>query len=129
MKLRIASVLIGLLLAGCGKGDEDAQRGRVEREMKVWLTSKVHTFRVAAEDLQKAAPTPSGRGWDAAQDARAIATMKEAWGRAREAYELVEGAVAPLFPESDTATDARYDDFLATLGAQGDRAPFDDQGV
>ena len=121
--------LLVLALAGCGKGDEDAQRSRVEREMKAWLVSKVRAFRSAAEALQKAAPTPAGRGWDATQDARAIAAMKDAWGRAREAYELIEGAVAPLFPESDTATDARYDDFLAQLGQQGDSAPFDDQGV
>jgi iron uptake system component EfeO len=42
---------------------------------------------------------------------------------------VIEGAIAPTFPESDTATDARYDDFLATLGGTGDHHPFDDQGV
>lgn len=130
MRMRnIRALLLGLALTGCGKGEEDAHRSRVEREMKVWLVTKVRAFRGAAEELQKAAPTPAGRGWDAAQDAHAIESMKAAWGRAREAYELIEGAVAPLFPESDTATDARYDDFLLQLGAQGDREPFDDQGV
>lgn len=121
--------LLVLALSGCGKGDEEAQRSRVEGEMKAWLVTKVRAFRSAAEDLRGAAPTPAGRGWDATQDAQAIAAMKDAWGRARDAYELIEGAVAPLFPESDTATDARYDDFLLQLGAQGDPAPFDDQGV
>lgn len=126
------ATLMGVLVlatAGCGKADEDAQRARVEREMKQWLVTNVRDFRVAAQDLQQAAPTPSGRGWSATEDAAAISSMKAAWGRARQAYELVEGAIAPIFPDSDTATDARYDDFLTTLGAQGDRTPFDDQGV
>ena len=126
-----ATLISALLLvaSGCGKADEDAQRVRVEREMKQWLVTKVRDFRVAAQDLQQAAPTPRGRGWSATEDAPAISNMKAAWGRARQAYELVEGAIAPIFPDSDTATDARYDDFLTTLGAQGDRTPFDDQGV
>jgi iron uptake system component EfeO len=120
---------VAMTSTACGKGDEDAQRARVEREMKQWLVANVHDFRQAAQDLQNAAPTPQGRGWSASEDAHAIAEMKQAWGRARRAYELVEGAVAPLFPDSDTATDARYDDFLTTLGSEGDRTPFDDQGI
>lgn len=128
--MKLGSMLVCSLLAlACGKADENAQRSRVEREMKEWLVAKVHDFRVAAEDLQKAAPLPTGRGWDKTADAAAITQMKEAWGRARDSYELVEGAIAPLFPDSDTATDARYDDFLTTLGAQGDANAFDDQGV
>lgn len=113
----------------CGKADEEAQRTRVEKEMKQWLVTKIRDFHAAAQDLQRAAPVPAGRGWDKQADAQAIQTMKDAWGRAREAYELVEGAIAPLFPESDTATDARYDDFLTTLGAAGDPKPFDAAGV
>ncbi len=124
-----AALSLSTLAAGCGKADEEAQRTRVEREMKRWLVTKIRDFRVAAEDLQRAAPVTSGRGWDERADAAAIAAMKDAWGRAREAYELVEGAVAPLFPESDTATDARYDDFLTTLGAAGDPKPFDAEGI
>ena len=59
----------------------------------------------------------------------AIATMKRAWIRARAAYENVEGALAPLFPDLDISIDARYDDFLAQLGPQGDEDLFDDKGV
>lgn len=124
-----AVVFLGLALGACGKADESVQRAHVEREMKSWLVGTIRDFRLAAQALQAAAPTPRGRGWSATEDAAAIASMKEAWGRARVAYELVEGAVAPLFPDSDTATDARYDDFLTTLGAAGDPNPFDDQGV
>ena len=120
---------LALVLGGCGKAEDEAQQTRVERSMKAWLTVELASFRNAAAELQQAAPTPSGRGWSAEQDADAIRRMKQAWGRARHAYEVVEGAVAPLFPDSDTATDARYDDFLAALGAAGDPEPFDEQGV
>lgn len=128
-RLGVLTMCAALSLAGCGRADDGAQRARVEKEMKQWLVTKLRDFRVAAEDLQKAAPVTAGRGWDKEADAQAIQAMKDAWGRAREAYELVEGAVAPLFPESDTATDARYDDFLTTLGAAGDPRPFDAEGV
>ncbi len=83
----------------------------------------------AAGDLQRAAPSPADRGWDATKDAAAIAAMKDAWVRARTAYEHVEGALAPLFPDIDVSIDARYDDFLAQLGAAGDTDLFDDEGV
>jgi len=120
---------LAFALASCGKGDDQAQQARIERSMKVWLALGLKAFRGAASDLQQSAPTPSGRGWSALDDAEAISQMKEAWGRARQAYELIEGAVAPLFPDSDTATDARYDDFMAALGPAGDPEPFDDRGV
>jgi iron uptake system component EfeO len=128
-RLGPAWLLLGLLLGGCGRSGDEAEQARVEREMKAWLSSELGHFRVAARELQQAAPTPRGRGWSASDDAAAIARMKQAWGRARGAYELIEGAVAPLFPESDTATDARYDDFLASLGTSGDPQPFDAEGV
>jgi iron uptake system component EfeO len=125
-------VLTGLFataLGGCNKGDDDAQRLRVEGEMKQWLLKNVRDFGKAAAELQQAAPTPPDRGWDAKADAQAIASMKEAWHEARVAYELVEGALAPIFPESDTATDFRYDDFLGVIGGVGDRTPFDGVGI
>lgn len=131
MNLRsLAPWLVPIItLMGCGKADDQAQQTRVEHGMKAWLALELHHFREAAADLQRAAPAPRGRGWNAAEDAEAIQQMKDAWGRARQAYELIEGAVAPLFPDSDTATDARYDDFMATLGVAGDPDPFDDRGV
>jgi len=129
MKSRVACSLLVITLMGCGKGDDQAQQARVERNMKAWLGVELHHFHDAAADLQRAAPTPTGRGWNAVEDADAIRHMKEAWGRMRQAYELVEGAVAPLFPDSDTATDARYDDFMIHLGSAGDPEPFDDKGV
>ena len=125
----LTCALLTIAATACGKADEDAQRARIELEMKRWLLSHVRDFGRAAEDLRKSAPAPADRGWDAQGDAQAIADMKQAWYRGRAAYELVEGALAPTFPESDTATDFRYDDFLGVLGGAGDRKPFDDEGV
>jgi iron uptake system component EfeO len=90
---------------------------------------ELQTLLSAAEDLQRAAPLPPDRGWDAIKDRAAIAAMKGAWIRARTAYERVEGALAPLFPDLDVSIDARYDDFLAQLGPRGDDDLFDDEGV
>jgi iron uptake system component EfeO len=81
----------------------------------------------ASQDLQAAAP--AGKAWDAQADADAIGRMKDAWTRARTAYEHIEGAIAPLFPEIDNSIDARYDDFLQQLNGSGDAYPFDDTGV
>jgi hypothetical protein len=61
-KLAMVFGAICVTTSSCGRGDEDAQRARVEREMKQWLVAKVHDFRAAAEDLQRAAPTPRARG-------------------------------------------------------------------
>src|SRR5690242_10501830 len=97
--------------------------------MKRVLADQVEVWLSASRELQAAAPLPSGRGWDAQADAQAIAAMKAAWHRGRTAYERIEGAVAPLFPESDLATDARYDDYLNQLGSDGDAKPFDGEGV
>ena len=58
-----------------------------------------------------------------------IAAMKMAWVDARTAYEHVEGATAPIFPDEDYTMDARYDDFLAKIGPNGDQDLFDDQGA
>jgi iron uptake system component EfeO len=83
----------------------------------------------AVTELQAAAPLVDDRGWDEAADAAAITTMRAAWFRARNAYEHVEGAIAPLFPDLSNALDSRYEDQLATLGAAGDPYLFDDKGV
>jgi iron uptake system component EfeO len=131
-RLRGAALIVALALGATACHDaekEAALRAQVTRGMKSYLATHLDAWLAAAEDLQRAAPTPADRGWDVREDAAAIAAMKDAWLRARWAYELVEGAVAPLFPESDTATDARYDDHLLIVGPRGDLAPFDGDGV
>ena len=93
------------------------------------LALEIADWKKAATDLQSHAPVTSGRGWDATLDAKAISDMKDDWKRVRVAYEHIEGAIAPLFPETDFATDARYDDFLTDLKGKGDDNPFDGDGV
>jgi iron uptake system component EfeO len=128
-------VALSLFATGCsdaatpdGKSDAeyqaeiaDGMQSSINEEIGAWLTS--------AKALCEAAPATTGRGWDATQDAASIKAMKDAWKTARTHYEHIEGAVAPLFPELDGATDARYDDFLSELGEKGDADLFDDQGV
>jgi iron uptake system component EfeO len=80
----------------------------------------------AARDLQAAAPT---HAWSPTADSNALAMMRAAWMRTRIAYEHVEGATAPIFGNLDVSMDARYDDFLATLGPTGDPNLFDGTGA
>lgn len=106
------------------------QRTKAVQAMHDVLLVDVEALAKAVSELKDAAPTPADRGWDKAQDAAAIASMRAAWIRARTAYEHIEGALAPLFPDIDKSIDARYDDFLTDLaGAGGDKYLFDDQGV
>jgi iron uptake system component EfeO len=110
--------------------DSDAtHRQNVTNGMHDTLAAQIDAFLQGSRDLQAAAPMPAGRGWDASQDATALAAMREAWKRVRVAYEKIEGAIAPLFPEIDFSVDARYDDFLAELNGQGDDNAFDDLKV
>ena len=152
MSKRVSSILFAaLLLAACSSepgnptpapvpttppvtpppGPTDAeQRTKAVQAMHDALQVDVAALAQAVSDLKDAAPTPAGRGWDKTLDAAAIASMRASWIRARTAYEHIEGALAPLFPDIDTSIDARYDDFLADLAAQGgDAYLFDGQGV
>ncbi len=124
------------LVAACssdaptGPTKTDAEyKSEVTTSMTKSLGASLTDFRVAVTELQAAAPTPSGRGWDKTQDAAAITAMKAAWTKARAAYELIEGALAPIFPDLDASVDERYDGFLADLAGKGDANLFDDQGV
>ncbi len=131
----IALVLVNLSLAACSStpsnhNKTDAEyKAEVVHGMHTDLLGKLSDLVTAARDLQAATPVTSGRGWNVAADAAAIAAMKSDWLRARSAYEHVEGAIAPLFPDVDTQIDARYDDFLQALTPSVDTDPFDDQGA
>ncbi|CAN5402848.1 hypothetical protein BH09MYX1_BH09MYX1_13150 [soil metagenome] len=105
----------------------DAQyKTEVTTSMQKSLGAELTNFRVAVTEMQTAAPS---KAWDKTADAAAIATMKAAWTRARAAYELIEGALAPIFPDLDLSVDNRYDGFLSNLGSAGDQNLFDDIGV
>ena len=127
-KLATLPLLVLPIACGSSSGNSDEQMS-VARAMQQSLKSDLTTLADAAVTLQAAAPTPPDRGWDATLDASAFDAMKAAWIQARTAYEHVEGAVAPIFPQTDIAIDERYDGFLAALGPQGDTDLFDGQGV
>src|SRR5262249_39238012 len=133
-------VALPLVLLGCSAPEpvvvEDAPRSadsyreEAVQGMHDALLADVEAMSTAALDLQRAAPTPADRGWDPVKDAAVILAMKAALTPARTAYEHVDGALAPLFPDLDASIDARYDDFMAQLGSQGGDADlFDGQGV
>ena len=115
-----------VLVAACGTSDAD-YKAEVVTQMHDSIAADLSDLVEAAKALQAAAPT--GHGWDATTDAEAVVAMKQAWRRTRIAYEHVEGATAPIFPDEDYTMDARYDDFLAKLGAAGDADPFDAVGA
>ncbi len=122
-----------LVAAGCSsspveKADADYQK-EIAEGMQASIAVEIDTWLASSTALCAAAPEPKGRGWDLKLDAEAITAMRAAWRKARTSYEHIEGAVAPLFPELDAATDARYDDFLSELGDAGDPNLFDEKGV
>lgn len=121
-------VVTALCLMACGPSREE-QRKQLAQSMHDSLQSDLSTLISEATALRDAAPTPAGRGWDKTQDAAALDAMKTHWKAARTAYEHIEGALAPIFPDIDASLDARYDDFLASLGANGDADLFDGHGV
>jgi iron uptake system component EfeO len=109
---------------------DDEYRAEAVKGMHDALLADIQQMHQSAIDIQNAVPTPPDRGWDAKLDAAAIGDAKKAWLSARTAYEHVEGALAPLFPDLDISIDARYDDFMTLLQAKGgDKDLFDDQGV
>jgi iron uptake system component EfeO len=116
-----------VLFAACGGTSDADYKADVVSGMQDSVSVDLQNLITATQDLQAAAPT--GHGWDVATDGAAIGNMKEAWRRARIAYEHVEGATAPIFPGEDYTMDARYDDFLAKIGPSGDQDLFDDQGA
>jgi iron uptake system component EfeO len=117
-------------MSGEPRMTDDQYRTQAVSRMHDALLADIQAMGAAALDLQSAAPAPPDRGWDPKQDKAAIEAMKAAWVRARTAYEHVEGALAPLFPNIDRSIDARYDDFVAELESKGgDKNLFDGAGV
>jgi iron uptake system component EfeO len=123
-----------LTLAACSSDGDDAATPKTDAQYGSEVTQGMHdsllgdikSLKQAAIAVGNAAPE---HAWDADADADAIAAMTAAWLDARAAYERTEGAIAPLFPHIDGAIDARYDDFLADLGEEGDQDLFDGEGV
>lgn len=136
MRHTLAAIALLWPLVGCSSEDAAAPpetdskyEAQVIDGMHRLLLDDIDALLGAAQALSEHAPVPAERGWDSQADRPALETMKKDWIRARSAYELAEGALAPLFPEIDRAIDARYDDFLTELGPNGDTNPFDGAGV
>jgi iron uptake system component EfeO len=120
-----------VLLAACSSSsndNDDVRHREVALAVHASLLDDIDVLLASAKDLQTAAPPGGATGWSAEQDSAAIVASKEAWVRARTAYEHVEGALAPLFPQIDSSLDGRYDDQLANLTA-GDDNLFDGHGI
>ena len=99
-------------LAACSSSGSSGPTTDVELQQEITqgmhdsLQTELTALVQGAKDLQAAAPD---HPWD--QTDPATATMKDAWIRARHAYEEVEGATAPVFPDIDTSIDGRVEDF------------------
>jgi iron uptake system component EfeO len=133
--LRLLVVPVGAALwgAACSSSStpvsgDSAFQAAVVSGMRTSFITDLGNLVSFSKMLQAAAPTPADRGWDATLDATAITNMKTAWTGCRAAYEHIEGATAPIFPDIDATIDSRYDDFLAAL-PDGDNYLFDDVGV
>lgn len=110
-------------LTGCVQKTDADFRTEVTAAMHTAMTQNLADMVQAARELQTAAPL---HGWNVTADAAAIARMRDAWKSMRVAWEQVEGAVSPMFPDLDYSMDSRYEDLL---GAQGDPYLFDGNGV
>lgn len=134
--LSLASMLV-LGCVGCSGSDDETEPKLTDEEHRAQILDGMHdvvlteiqTLLQASKDICSAAPNPVGRGWDQSEDAVALEATKDGWISARSAYERTEGVIAPLFPDTDYAIDARYDDYLLDLGSAGDPNPFDGAGV
>ena len=111
-------------LAGCADKTDAEFRTEVAIAMQASITQDLDDLVQAACNLQAAAPS---RAWNPTTDRAAIRQMIDAWKRTRMAWERVEGAVAPLYPDLNATMDARYEELLSASG--GDRNPFDGYGV
>lgn len=108
-----------LALAACSDKSDADYKADVTSSMHASIAADLADLTQAAKDLQAAAPTHAWADSD-------VTAMRAAWKRTRIAYEHVEGATAPIFPNLDGSMDARYDDFLVE-GA--DDNLFDAEGV
>lgn len=122
MYRRTIPFALTLLLGACAT-DHEAE---ATLAVKAYVSTELDALHAAAVDLAAAAPAPDADGWSATEDRAAIEAMREAWVRARVAYEHIEGAIAVLFPHLDVSTDERYDGFIELAP---DAALFDGDGV
>jgi iron uptake system component EfeO len=115
-----------LALSACGSNDSVDFESGATLDVKHYVNQQLEQLRTATEAMQRAAPAADDDGWNAKDDSAALDEMRAAWGKARDAYERVEGSIAVLFDGLDRSTDARYDAFVEEAP---DANLFDDEGV
>jgi iron uptake system component EfeO len=118
-----AAVFAAACSSSSPKTDAEFQAALVTG-MRTSFVSDLSNLVSASQALQKAAPDNLA-GWTDG----AVAAMETPWIAARTAYEHIEGATAPIYPDIDYSIDSRYDDFMAALAPAGDAYLFDDVGV
>lgn len=120
------------LLIGCnadGNREVLADHARDEQAViaaKTLFQSRFDAFVAATEALRDAAPAPDQDGWNAKDDAVAVASMRAAWLKARAAYTSVEVLASTQYPDLHRRLDRDYDDLLAD---SADAFGFDEHGV
>jgi iron uptake system component EfeO len=110
-----------------GEPTSDAQfQLQVTQGMHDSLQDDLNALVNAAKALQSDAPD---KPWD--ENDPAVPAMEADWIAARHAYEHVEGATAPIYPDIDLSIDGRVEDFgpagSGALTAMSDM--FSDQGM
>jgi iron uptake system component EfeO len=113
-------------LAACAQKSDDEYRAEIAAAMHTSITGYLADLVLAARQLQVAAPD---HAWDPVKDGGSIDRMRTAWRNARIAWENVEGAITPMFSGLNDSMDQRYDELLVSVGPQGDKYLFDDEGV
>jgi iron uptake system component EfeO len=117
-RLLFAPIALAALAIGCssssdGKPETDAQfTESIKQDMHDSLQANLQKLVQGTTALQAAAPD---HPWDSSDPA--VAAMQTAWIEARQAYEQIEGATAPIFPNIDLSIDGRVEDFGPSPGA------------
>jgi iron uptake system component EfeO len=121
----VAAVLAAACSSSSSAPTTDAEfQAALVKGMRTSFVGDLSNLVSASQALQKAAPDNLA-GWTDT----AVAAMETPWIAARTAYEHIEGATAPIYPDIDYSIDSRYDDFMAALAPTGDSYLFDDMGV
>ena len=105
-------------MASSGTTDAAMTDQQFSAQVAMAMVSSLNTDLQALVDattaLQAAAPDApwtDGVANDSATDKAAWTAMTTAWINARHAYEHVEGATAPIYPNIDLSIDGRVEDF------------------
>ncbi len=128
-KIAVVICFSSLGLTGCPANNpviDDDGSAAAKEGVKSYVNAELTSLNVATTSLQALAPAADADGWNASDDAAAVAGMRLRWTNARVSYERVEGAIAVLFPGLDASTDERWDGFI---GDAADANLFDDVGV